>query len=284
MIKYTPPSQLSLVLFSHPFESELSPENRWVKLAEIVPWDELAEVYARNLSSDSGRNSIDIRMVMGALIVKHKLQLDDRGTVEMISENLYLQYFCGLKSFQKERPFHPTVFVDIRKRMGGKKFDRWNELIIEKADSIRPKKKRLIDSKKQKNENENENQDQDHHPTSSNNKGTLKIDATVADQKIDFPTDAKLLNTAREESERLIDVIYPQTSLSTKPRTYRKEAGKEEEMIATYQNPVAFIELYNEAVSEMPEEYQYSDLFIEHIKKLQDQHLKSLEQPVVLKE
>ena len=39
-------------------------------------------------------------MVIAALIIKHKLGLDDRGTVAMISENIYLQYFCGLKSFQ----------------------------------------------------------------------------------------------------------------------------------------------------------------------------------------
>ena len=118
MIKYTPSNQLTLEGFSHPFERDLSPENRWVKLAELIPWDSLASVYAKSLSSTSGRESIDVRMVIGALIVKHKLGLDDRGTVAMISENISLQYFCGLRSFQIEEPFHPTVFVDIRKRMG----------------------------------------------------------------------------------------------------------------------------------------------------------------------
>ena len=78
-------------------------------------------------------------MVIGALIVKHKLGLDDRGTVTMISENIYVQYFCGLQSFQTEAPFHPTVFVDIRKRMGSAQFDSWNALIIEKADTLKPK-------------------------------------------------------------------------------------------------------------------------------------------------
>ena len=80
------------------------------------------------MSSTSGRASIDVRMVIGALIVKHKLGLDHRGTVAMISENIYLQYFCGLRSFQLEEPFHPTVFVDIRKRMEADRFDSCNEL------------------------------------------------------------------------------------------------------------------------------------------------------------
>ncbi len=83
-------------------------------------------------------------MVIGAIIVKHKLGLDDRGTVAMISENINLQYFCELKSFQIALPFHPTVFVDIRKRMGASEFDLWNTQIIEKVDSLKAKSKQLI--------------------------------------------------------------------------------------------------------------------------------------------
>ena len=215
MIKYTPSNQLTLEAFSHPFERDLSPENRWLKLAKLIPWDSLAAVYAKSLSTTSGRESIDVRMVIGALIVKHKLGLDDRGTVAMISENIYLQYFCGLRSFQIENPFHPTVFVDIRKRMGSDRFDLWNELIVEKADSLKPKRKQNID--KDKNDN----------GTPKPNKGSLKIDATVANQKIVFPTDANLLNTAREESERIIDILYKQTGSKTKPRDYRRVARKE---------------------------------------------------------
>ncbi len=51
------------------------------------------------------------------------------------------------------------------------------------------------------------------------NKGKLKIDATVADQMIEYPTDHGLLNKAREESEKLIDTLYKQTDLTQKPRT-----------------------------------------------------------------
>ena len=225
MIKYTPANQLTLEGFEHPFDQELSIDNRWVKLASLIPWDKLASVYAKQLCSDSGRESIDIRMVIGAIIVKHKLGLDDRGTVAMISENIYLQYFCGLKSFQTADPFHPTVFVDIRKRMGASEFDLWNTLIIEKADSLQPKRRQLISKKK------DDSSDQDKNPNSTPkppaHKGKLKIDASVANQKIVFPTDAKLLHTCREESERLIDILYSQTNLTQKPRTYRRVARSE---------------------------------------------------------
>jgi hypothetical protein len=229
MIKYTPANQLTLEGFSTPFDNSLSPDNRWVKLAKVIPWDALAKVYISELNSYSGRESIDARMVIGALIVKHRLGLDDRGTVTMISENIYLQYFCGLTSFQVAPPFHPTVFVDIRKRMGAVSFDKWNEKIIEKADTLKPKKKRSISKDDSEDDDTKINKDKPSagKKKSSPNKGTLKIDATVADQKIVYPTDAGLLNTARKESERLIDLLDKQSTYQKKPRTYRRIARTE---------------------------------------------------------
>ena len=78
MISYTPASQLTLTGFEHPLERALNPENRWVKMAKVIPWDELAAIYARDLDSNSGRQSVDIRLVIGALIIKHKQKLSDR--------------------------------------------------------------------------------------------------------------------------------------------------------------------------------------------------------------
>jgi len=226
MIKYTPANQLTLEGFTTPFENSLSPDNRWVILSNIIPWDDLAGIYMKQLSSNSGRESIDVRMVIAALIIKHKLGLDDRGTVDMISENIYLQYFCGLSSFQTEKPFHPTVFVDIRKRMGATSFDKWNEKIIKKADELKPKKERKI-TKTTTNTTDNESDTSENQSVKIPNKGVLKIDATVADQMIVYPTDAGLLNTARKESERLIDLLYVQSNYNKKPRTYRRIARTE---------------------------------------------------------
>ena len=162
MIQYTPAKQLTLEGFEHPFDLALDANNRWVKLAALIDWDELAEIYSRNLRGDKGRLSVDVRHVIGALIVKHKLKLSDRETVATIAENLYLQYFCGLKSFQPEPG----------------------------SSAIRT------------------SQSEDTVKTGNGNKGTLKVDATVADQQIVYPTDLGLLNTARRESERMIDLLY----------------------------------------------------------------------------
>ena len=54
MIKYTPSSQLTLEEFKHPFDQQLREDNRWVLLAELVSWDELAGIYTKNLDSSSG--------------------------------------------------------------------------------------------------------------------------------------------------------------------------------------------------------------------------------------
>ncbi len=34
-------------------------------------------------------------MVIGAVIIKHMLNIDDREVIEQIKENIYLQYFIG---------------------------------------------------------------------------------------------------------------------------------------------------------------------------------------------
>jgi hypothetical protein len=144
MIKYTPSSQLSLENFKHPFHQQLDPDNRWVQLAELVPWDELAGIYAKHLDPVAGRESVDLRMVIGALIIKHKLSLTDRDTVQMISENIYMQYFCGLQSLQMKLPFDASLFVDIRKRLGSEEFDKFNDLVIKRSEKLKPKRKRII--------------------------------------------------------------------------------------------------------------------------------------------
>ena len=95
MINYTPSSQLTLEEFKHPFHNQLRPDNRWVQLAAFVPWDELAAIYAKQLNPNAGRLSVDIRMVLGAIIIKHKLKLSDRDTVAMISENMYMRVSRG---------------------------------------------------------------------------------------------------------------------------------------------------------------------------------------------
>jgi hypothetical protein len=148
MIKYTPSNQLTLENFKHPFHQQLNPDNRWVKMAELVPWDEIVGIYAKNLDPGAGRLTVDLRMVIGAMIIKHKLSLTGRDTVQMISENLYMQYFCGLQSMQIKLPFDASLFVDIRKRLGSEEFDKFNDMVIREETVQRLEMRRIPRRKK----------------------------------------------------------------------------------------------------------------------------------------
>jgi hypothetical protein len=118
MIRYHSQKQLSLAEFDWPFQTALDENNRWVKLSECIPWDELAEGYYRGPADSQGRPTKDARLVIGAVIIKHKLCLSDWETVAQIQENPYLQYFVGLPGYQMQAPFVPSLFIEVRKRMG----------------------------------------------------------------------------------------------------------------------------------------------------------------------
>ncbi|EHL04606.1 hypothetical protein HMPREF0322_04693 [Desulfitobacterium hafniense DP7] len=47
-----PSPQLTIDDFVLPFSGKLNPNNRWVQLANIIPWDEFEEEYAFMFPSD----------------------------------------------------------------------------------------------------------------------------------------------------------------------------------------------------------------------------------------
>ena len=165
-----------------------------------------------------GAKSIDARIIIGSLIIKHIEGKDDRGTIEMISENPYMQYFLGLDHFSSKPVFDPSLFVHIRKRLGSAAFDEMNQIIISKALNINEVQE-CKSSKSNLDNDENDSGFGQKRDTKIKNKGKLQMDATVCDAHIKFPTDLALLNDAREESEKLIDIFCKSLSIS-KPRTY----------------------------------------------------------------
>jgi hypothetical protein len=75
------------------------------------------------------------------MIIKHKLSVSGDEAIEQIRENPYLQYFIGLKGFQSVAPFAPSLFVEIRKRMGQSVFDEFHEAIIDAIESKQAKQR-----------------------------------------------------------------------------------------------------------------------------------------------
>jgi hypothetical protein len=59
-------SQWSLENFSLPSNTKLSSENRWVKLAELIPWGEFEAEYESQFSENIGAPAKSFRMALGA--------------------------------------------------------------------------------------------------------------------------------------------------------------------------------------------------------------------------
>lgn len=221
-LKYVSPKQLVLDNFETPFEKELNPKNRWVVLAHLIPWDEVCSLYLKHVGvSETGRPPLNPRLVLGSLIIKHLCNLDDRETVDQISENIYMQYFLGYSSFTNETPFDASLFVEFRKRLGMENINAINERIVELKTKLEStKKEKTLTSASTLSDEEDKN------PPESENKGRVIYDATACPQNIAYPTDLNLLSEAREISEKLIDSLYKPTLHKKKPRTYRKVARK----------------------------------------------------------
>ena len=56
-------------------------------MAELIPWSEFEAEYAENFPTEMGAPAKSFRMALGALIIKEKLGISDRETVEQIREN-----------------------------------------------------------------------------------------------------------------------------------------------------------------------------------------------------
>lgn len=223
--------------FFLPFDGKLNKENRWVRLAEIIPWWKAEEKYAKSFKNKfKGERAYSVRIALGALYIKERLGLTDRETVEQITENPYLQYFIGLPEFQEKAPFDHSLMPRFRKRLGANIINELNEWIVLEEQ------KRQSEETSEEDDNDDDNHDgDDHHPScpaskespsesasaKTKNKGKLILDATCAPADIAYPTDLGLLNEAREKLEHIIDVLHePHKGKQQKPRTYRKRARK----------------------------------------------------------
>jgi hypothetical protein len=207
MVQYTSQHQLKFENFGNLYQMKLNPNNRWVQLALYFPWDRCAKIYASHFG-DAGRTAIDPRIVIGSLVIKHKLVLSDEETVRIIEENPYMQFFLGLDEFSPAPLFSPSLFVEWRKKLGNDTFNAFSEVLatVCYGDRTTP----------------------GGDGNATKNKGKLKLDATVADQNIAYPNDLGLLNTAREKTESIIDTLFDRLrdELKVKPRTYREVARK----------------------------------------------------------
>src|SRR4030081_1013334 len=151
-----------------------------VKLAQTIDWSFLEQRFGEVYPESPGQPPLPTRLMAGLAILKHTYDLSDEVLCERWVENPYYQYFCGEEFFQHRLVFDRSAMTSWRDRMGE---DRLQALLQEslsvatKTEAIKPSElSRVI------------------------------IDTTVQPKNVTCPTDAKLLNRAREKLVRLAKI------------------------------------------------------------------------------
>ena len=157
----------------------------------------------------------------------------------------FFNTFLSYSSFTNEAPFVASLFVEIRERLSLDILSDISDIVVahsfEKAAETPVTDVTKNDSGNTPHPPSDTSSSGDGTPIESppiedihenkavvTNKGKLLMDATVAPQNITYPTDLKLLNAAREQSEALIDKLYnKKINGSEKVRTYREMARKD---------------------------------------------------------
>jgi len=186
------PVQPQLEMFKTVLTSFIHPEHELCLLAKKIDWNYLEKEFAP-LYGKVGRPSVPIRTIVGLLLLKQMYNLGDETVLERYLENPYWQHFCGEIYFQYNLPFDPSDFVHFRHRIGpeGMKKIFKQSLDLFDKDFIRKEVKEV------------------------------RVDTTVQEKNITFPTDRKL-------TEKVIDYckrIAKKESIKLK-RTYGREIRK----------------------------------------------------------
>ena len=192
--------QLTLDLFRSSLQ-DLDKNNRWVMLGDLLPWEEIEKRYNSKLSNAiKGAGNKPARLIIGAMIVKHNLSLSDVETIQMIQENPYMQYMCGLSEFTDEPIFDSSLFVTIRKRISEEELNKMTLSLLQEQKRNKEEGKHQEEQPNDSNQNPpastEAKTDSESFTDSQGRKhsGVLKIDATCADAEVRYPVDVDLVN------------------------------------------------------------------------------------------
>ena len=148
-----------------------------VRLAHRIDWGFLEQKFGAVYSDGPGSPPLPTRLMAGLHILKYSENLSDERLCEVWAENPYFQYFCGEEFFRHKLVFDRSSLTRWRQRMGE---ERLNALIQEslavavKTEALKPSELTAV-----------------------------VVDTTVQPKSVAHPTDAKLLNRARERLVRL---------------------------------------------------------------------------------
>jgi IS5 family transposase len=164
-------------LFRSRLDQVINMDHALVKLARMIDWRFLEEKFGAVYADGCGRPPLPTRLMAGLAILKHTYNLSDEVVCELWIETPYYQYFCGEAFFQHELPLDRSSMTNWRNRMGEERL----QALLQESLAVATK-------------------------TGAMKPGDLArviVDTTVQPKNITFPTDAKLLNRAREKLVKL---------------------------------------------------------------------------------
>jgi len=164
-------------LFRARLDQIIDLEHALVKLAQTIDWRFLEEKFGAVYTDKPGHPPLPTRLMAGLAILKHSYDLSDEGLCERWVENPYFQYFCGEEFFQHRLVFDRSSLTRWRQRMGEVKL----QALLQESLAVATRTEAMKPS----------------------DLARIVVDSTVQPKAVMFPTDAKLLNRARERLVRL---------------------------------------------------------------------------------
>ena len=141
-----PPEQLPIFKELTPYSGQIDSNNRWIKLAKLVPWEEMDEIYQKHVDTKKLSVIKNCRLIMGLILGQMFLELSDREIVDYFHENPYFQYFWGKETFVAKldsKIIHPSLLSKRRRRLGAsytQQFEREMVIALKKKGLIKGKK------------------------------------------------------------------------------------------------------------------------------------------------
>jgi IS5 family transposase len=122
--------------------------------------------------SAAGRPRLPIRLMVSLLYLKHAFNESDESVVERWSENVVWQFFSGMEYYSPKLPCDPAQISRFRKILGEAGVEQLLKTTIEAAVAMKAVKKAEFER--------------------------VIVDTTVQEKAIAHPTDARLLDVARQ--------------------------------------------------------------------------------------
>lgn len=164
-------------LFRSRLDQIIDMDHPLARLSRTIEWGFLEARFGAAYTDGPGQPPLPTRLMAGLAILKHAYDLSDEGLCERWVENPYYQYFCGEEFFQHRLVFDRSSLTRWRFRMGEEKL----KALLQESLSVAVRTGAIKPSELSR----------------------VIVDTTVQPKNVTFPTDAKLMNRAREKLVKL---------------------------------------------------------------------------------